>query len=40
MKELFTIPTDKEIEMMVSDGIIPLRAKIAWYLYKFYDKVF
>ena len=39
IKELFTIPTNKEIKMMVGDGKIPLRAKILWYLYKVLRKV-
>lgn len=39
IKELFTVPTNKEIKMMISDGKIPFRAKILWYLYRFFKKI-
>ncbi|MBU0628271.1 MAG: NAD(P)/FAD-dependent oxidoreductase [Nanoarchaeota archaeon] len=40
VNELFTLPTNKEIKMMVSDGKIPFRAKLLWYLYRGLKKVF
>jgi digeranylgeranylglycerophospholipid reductase len=34
MKELFKRPTNRELRMIISEGSIPLRAKIAWKLFK------
>ena len=34
LKELFIIPTDKEIKGMISDGKVPLRARMVWWLYR------
>ena len=38
MKELFTMPTNKEIKMLI-EGVVPFRAKILWYLYKIVKKI-
>ncbi len=40
MKELFTIPKDKEIRMMISEGIVPLKAKVVWHLYRIFRRIF
>ena len=39
-KELFTLPTDKEIKEMLSEGKVPLRAKLIWYSYKALKRIF
>lgn len=39
LKELFTLPTNKELKMMLSDGKIPLKAKLAWYFYRILRKI-
>lgn len=39
IKELFTKPSSKEIKMMVSNGKVPFRAKILWYLCRFFKKI-
>ena len=33
VRELFNIPTEKELKSMVLEGKIPLRAKIFWKLF-------
>ena len=39
-KELFTLHTDKEIKEMLSEGKVPLRAKLIWYSYKALKRIF
>ena len=38
IKELFTLPTDKEIKSMIN-GEIPIRASMVWHLYKIAKKI-
>jgi digeranylgeranylglycerophospholipid reductase len=39
MKELFIMPTNKEMKMMLN-GEVPFRIKVLWYMYKFFKKIY
>jgi len=40
VRELFTMPTNKEIGMLISSGKVPFRAKLVWNVHKVLKKIF